>query len=397
MKVKGLASTKRKYLIRIIIAVFGAIISLIAAFKIKGTATFIDVFTGNMRPIIFVLLIILSIGLFLTAIGYLIGTTAGLIIAEHNQRKIIKDNNYDFLRELPNNYGIGICSLLLNSEIENHKDIVATILDLCAREYLSIRKESDKYCVVIRKDIDSNLLSNERYIMKLIKENDIKNIDYEEWYRMCVRDGVDKKLFTISLSKKESISSIAAPIKEKFEKFAKKFIYFLYIIGIIAIAIWEIITIKNTTIHNYEFWQKNVDFIFTSTFMIAFLGAGLGFVIVGSVYYFIVYPLLPFYLMIRTSYVNLTKTYLLKTDLGNQETYKLLAFKNFIKNFGAFSDKNPEEIEIWNEYLSFAHLFGLTEELIKTGYKDLITNSDISIDSFDDITLNNIEYLGNSN
>lgn len=75
------------------------------------------------------------------------------------------------------------------------------------------------------------------------------------------------------------------------------------------------------------------------------------------------------------------------TDKGIKELQKLLSFQSFIKDFGYFVDKNPEEVVLWDEYLSYAQVFGLTKEIMNSGYKELINNSSFQIDNIDNIEL----------
>jgi hypothetical protein len=66
--------------------------------------------------------------------------------------EIKKNNPYIYYQELPNNFSIGISSLLMNSNIEYEKDIIASILNLCAKKYLKISKLSDNnYNVAVLK------------------------------------------------------------------------------------------------------------------------------------------------------------------------------------------------------------------------------------------------------
>lgn len=70
---------------------------------------------------------------------------------------------------------------------------------------------------------------------------------------------------------------------------------------------------------------------------------------------------------------------------------KLYSFKAFIKDFGHFVDKKPEEVILWDRYLSYAQVFGLTKEIMNSGYKQIIDNPSFHIDSIDNINLYNIE------
>ena len=88
--------------------------------------------------------------------------------------------------------------------------------------------------------------------------------------------------------------------------------------------------------------------------------------------------------------------HLTRTDKGIRELQKLISFQNFLSDFGYFVDKKLEEVVLWDRYLSYAHVFGLTKEIMKTGYKKLVDNSSFKIDDIDNITIYNIEVESTS-
>lgn len=90
-------------------------------------------------------------------------------------------------------------------------------------------------------------------------------------------------------------------------------------------------------------------------------------------------------------YQNILSTKIIPTLKGQEAIKKLFLFKKFLNDFGSFADKNPEEIILWDEYLSFAIVFNLTDKILKTGYKQLIENSSFKIDNVNNINLQNIK------
>ena len=55
------------------------------------------------------------------------------------------------------------------------------------------------------------------------------------------------------------------------------------------------------------------------------------------------------------------------------------------------NNKNVEEVVIWDRYLSYAQVFGLTKEIMKSGYNQLVDNSSFKIDNIENINLDNIK------
>lgn len=282
-------------------------------------------------------------------------------------KQIDQNKAFTYYRELPNNYGIGINTLLTDSTLENYKDIVAVVLDLCARKYLNLKKDNNKYILKVLKGIDDNLLSNEKYILTLILNNELKNIDYHEWINYCYADG--KSLGLYEQAKVDNIKP-ETPLKgEDFKKGFKK-------IALIALFISLFFIISPITA----------------------LGVFLAIFLFGSIFFY-------FY-MIGKGLNNITKmsgraayeiemkNQLTRTEKGKQELEKVFAFKAFIKDFSRFTEKHPEEVHLWDRYLSYAQVFGLTDEIMKSGYNELICNSSFIIDDFNNITLDNIVKEG---
>ena len=95
----------------------------------------------------------------------------------------------------------------------------------------------------------------------------------------------------------------------------------------------------------------------------------------------------------KISYNTRMSSYLKPTELGIEELHKLYSFASFINDFGEFASKNPEEIVLWDYYLSYAQVFGLADKILETGYYKLIKNSSFDIDNIDSIKLSNIDVI----
>lgn len=313
---------------------------------------------------------------FIFTISSLIGSISGIIkgkkIIINENKHIKKINPYIYYRELPNSFGIGVTTLLFDSTIENYKDIVAVILDLCARKYLFLTKQNDKYIIKVLKGIDSNLLSNERYIMNLIINKELNNLNYKEWFDFCLQDGISLGLYYHEDAKIDTKPLLS---KDKIKKRKRTQFLISLIIAIIILLL---------------FLNDNV----------------IKAIIYSIICFGIVYILLivPFYILNICSaivgigkqtkhinYQNAMNNKLTRTKKGVEELQKLYSFEAFIKDFGHFVDKKPEEVILWDRYLSYAQVFGLTKEIMNYGYKEIIENSSFCIDRIDNIDINNIE------
>ena len=311
------------------------------------------------------------------------------------EKEIKLDNPYIYYRELPNNFGIGISSILVNKTIENKKDIIACILDLCARKYLKLEKVDDKYIITILKNSTTNLFSNETYILKHLMSNTVQQIDYQKWHQLCVENGKQLGLFedvkevNLSESKQKEIVEEYYKINEKQ---IKKMTPFFLLIGIILGSLVFISPNISNIIANFLGVYYNNSMKLKIIFFVGIIF--ITFMLLTTIYGII----RTIYFVGKTSYQNRDMIYqntltakIIHTLKGQDAAKKLFSFKSFLKDFGSFAKKNPEEIILWDEYLSFAIMFDLTDEILKTGYKQLIENSSFRIDNIDNINLHNMK------
>lgn len=321
----------------------------------------------------------LVVVLVLTTVSFLIGQIIAKINVKKINRKIEKNNKYLYYRELPNHFGIGVNTLLIDSKIENEKDIVAVILDLCAKKYLKLFKLENKYIINVLNYTNDCLLENEKYIMKYISQNKVKDINYNEWYKLCLEDGKNLNLYTEYKGNKKSFSF--------FEKFGTvgNIIKNIIVVLISILMVIAVLDVNNSFSIISAIFSGIMCFI-----MLSFIAQ-----LAYSVLCFIVYSIQEIINAGINSYNDEMSNNLKRTDKGLEEYYKLKSFANFLDDFGAFAQKEPEEIVLWDYYLSYGQVFGLTEKIMKTGYNKLINNSSFNIDDINNITLNNI-YLDNN-
>ena len=215
----------------------------------------------------------------------------------------------------------------------------------------------------------TDLLSNENYIFNLLKENNIKKLNYKTWYNYCLEDGINFGLYNPSVDDTSKNKS----------KDVHNFYKWLYgIIYAICVAVIAVI------LYHY------------SPFL-AILAGPIGIVLekIISLIFYIIQGIFQIIFESKNTIVKqynkeLSKTLTL-TSNGINELNKLKAFKAFINDFGNFANKYPDEIVLWDRYLSYAQVFGLTKEIMKTGYSQLVKNSSFQIDDINNINFDNIE------
>ena len=258
-------------------------------------------------------------------IGTLLGIMKGKLNIYKENKWIKKTNPYMYYRELPNNFGIGVASLLIDSTIENEKDIVAVILDLCAKKYLKLQKENDKYTITILKDIDQNLLNNEKYVLSLLKNNNIKNIDYQQWYSYCMQDCIELGLYYQTKIKNKNDGNLKNIVEKRRNKKAKISIA-------IAMISFLFLIFENNFFHSI-FYSLTIFLLSYVIFTILFF--------IGNIFSIIKEQSK---IAKETNYKQILENHLSKTQKGIEELHKLYAFKAFIRDFGRFVN---EQLKKW--------------------------------------------------
>ena len=268
------------------------------------------------NSIFFNVLVVFNVFFVIYCLYVLSGVLKGKRAISKENKYLKKINPYIYFRELPNFFGIGVTTLLMDSTIEN----------------------------------------------------------YKEWFNYCMQDGINIGLYTHTTQK----NKVKKPVLSRQERIKKdnkiKLILSLILPCLVLI------------------------FTFSIDLILAIFSS----LILFGISYFILTMVFNIKLFFREmfkeakyyrnqNYINQLNNKLTRTNKGVDELHKLYSFKAFIKNFGHFVDKKPEEVVLWDRYLSYAQVFGLTKEIMESGYKELIDNSSFHIDSIDNINFNNIE------
>lgn len=103
----------------------------------------------------------------------------------------------------------------------------------------------------------------------------------------------------------------------------------------------------------------------------------------------IVLPAFPLIILSIIAFAIYLGTFNKYTMKGREHSLKWKAFKNFLKDFGSFSDKELPEIKLWEKYLVYATIFGLAKEVQKT-MKIKLTEM-----NYDTNYINNYWYFNN--
>lgn len=391
-QLKTKTNDRKLFAVEIVVYAVATVAVIYLPYQIYKVITFDDI--TLVGKIFFVFCLCVAFSLFFSLI---FGTVVGLLKGKREILKeaiyIKKTNPYIYYRELPNDFGIGVASLLFDSEIENDKDIVAVILDLCAKKYIRLTKQENKYCLKILKDADEHLLKNETYILNAIISGTIADISYREWYQYCLEDGTDLNLYyyddqALREEGKRIVHADMANSCSRLEKSKKLQRNISFITAIVVL----------------------VSVVLFGSFVVGILVALFIGIFAALIVFFIAYMVLAvvFYVInvfsfsfdlgrmsTQSMHAMVLDTQLTRTQKGVEELYKLMSFKNFLSDFGHFVDKRVDEVVLWDRYLSYAQVFGLTKEIMHSGYEELVNNASFQIDDINHINLSDIEVEQN--
>ena len=80
-------------------------------------------------------------------------------------------------------------------------------------------------------------------------------------------------------------------------------------------------------------------------------------------------------------------------DSMMDEAEQLMGLKNFLKDFTLINTREPIEVNLWDEYLMYAQIFGIADEVAKQFkklYPEIVQNMDSMGFDYDDIILINM-------
>lgn len=281
------------------------------------------------------------------------------IIKSKKFRTTVKNVNY--FRDIPKHLNLLEYQALLPSKATDALSsnlIIATILDLTNRKILNMetKKGANKkyeYNVSINKNVDfTKLYPYEKQILSLIFSDQIStNFNASAYTEKTLE--LNARFKEISKNRKlvQQISKASSKKLIDNKKMYKKVKTSLILNFIILIVTLLIVFLFNTLVMNPDKTLGIVEFIMSSVFT-----AFLTFIVV----------------------IILDDLYKIPTNKYAQDQKEVLGLWKYLKDYSLIKDRYPIELSIWNEYLVFASLFGITdkvakefkEELIKAGYSD---------------------------
>lgn len=383
IKTKKIKSKKEKTLIKIdivFILVCLIIVKMNMKVSIVGTLfEYFKIYDGNfiafiniLLAILWMLVILLISKCFVLIAAYLAFRISRMKVIKENSRYEVIDN-IEYYRDRFNNITPAEISLITDLEIETKKDISATILDLYQKGIINFYEDN-----IIVKNEDKDLRQSEQKLVEMIKNNNFSKENIDNWKNSCIKEAQENNYIKVKINKEKrpnfSKNNIVINISAK-----------LFIISLILSLVFlftptgekwytsldefdnkyaqeektelEIIESNQEAKELYvKIISDSGPIMILSTVMIITF-----FVLIGT----------PIYRKVRRKIYNkieVNNSYE-RTREGKILVEQIAGIKNYIHDFSLLSEKDKENIVLWEDFLIYAVLLEENEIIVKDIYK----------------------------
>lgn len=306
------------YAIFVVLFVWTVILVTIHLKKEALPKVLIAILAISIFIILFLIVPHVLLGIFIiwAVISLIIFVKNGCVLKRYNTKEI-------YIRDINVDYSPAVLSYLMNHKIEIKKDLSATLLNLCAKKILKIKKLKDGKFKIIdlkNKEAISKLMPDEAYAYEMLTSN-ITNSKINYW-----KSKVKKEYKKYKFSKEQK--------KILIEYFTDYFLHF-YIFIVVAIAIISPF----------------------STLLAKILGITLLALPVSI-------PVVALFSLLRAIFLGNGESEFREnyTRKGAKERNRWKKFEKFMEDFTLIDDKNPESIIIWGKYLSYSIVLGINKK-----------------------------------
>lgn len=398
IKTKKIKSKKEKILKKIdivFILVCLIIVKMNTKVSILGTIfEYFKIYDGNfiafiniILAILWMIVILLVSKCFVLIAAYLAFRISRMKVIKENSRYEVIDN-IEYYRERFNNITPAEISLISDLEIETKKDISATILDLYQKGIIDFYEDN-----IIVKNEDKALRQSEQKLVEMIKNNNFSKENMDNWKNSCIKEAQENNYIKVKVDKEKSPNFFKnnRVINISSKLFIISLILSLVFLFTPAGEKWyarldefdnkyaqeeksELEIIENNQ-EAKELYVKIISdsgpIMILSTIMIISF-----FVLIGT----------PIYRKVRRKIYNkieVNNRYE-RTKEGKILVEQIAGIKNYIHDFSLLSEKDKENIVLWEDFLIYAVILEENEKIINDIYSYRNINSNI---------LNNIKKL----
>lgn len=392
MKTKKIKSKKEKNLIKLdilFILICFIIVNMNIKIPILGTIIeYLKIYSGNFLACLNILLAILWMCV-IVAINKCFILIAVYLAYRFSRMKTIRENskyevidNIDYYRERFNNITPVEISLITDLEIETKKDISATILNLYQNGIVDFR-END----IIIKSEDNIFRQSEKELVEMIKNNAFNKEKIEHWKQICINEAKEDNYIKDKLD------------KEKKPNFSKNNMLInvsaiVFIISLILSCIFTIspvgeklyerlddfdIKYGNQELSELEIIQNNPEAKEIYIEIISESGLIMILFTIIIVSFFILIGT-PIYRKVRRKIYNKfeKENRYERTTESKILVEQIAGIKNYIHDFSLLSEKEKENVVLWEDFLIYAVLLEENEIIAKDIYKYKNINQNIS-------------------
>lgn len=396
IKTKKIKSKKEKTLIKIDIAfilVCLIIVKMNMKVSILGTIfEYFKIYDGNFIAFINIILAILWM-LVILIVSKCFVLIAAYLAFRFSRMKVIKENsryevidNIEYYRERFNNITPAEISLITDLEIETKKDISATILDLYQKGIIDFYEDN-----IIVKNEDKVLRQSEQKLVEMIKSNNFSKENIDNWKKSCIKEAQENNYIKVKIDKEKrpNFSKNNTVINISTKLFIISLILSLVFLFTPTGEKWyasldefdnkyaqeektelEIIESNQEAKELYvKIISDSGPIMILSTVMIITF-----FVLIGT----------PIYRKVRRKIYNkieVNNSYE-RTREGKILVEQIAGIKNYIHDFSLLSEKDKENIVLWEDFLIYAVLLEENEKIID----DICKYKNINLNNFNNIT-----------
>lgn len=259
-----------------------------------------------------------------------------------------------YVRDIPSSLSPAVVSYLYNQKIEKEKDVVATILNLCAKKVIKLEfNEDNKVIIKNIKKTNVELTKDEEYIYNWLTKKIEGKFRFNEWETI-----VKNEYYQCGFSNNSKLN---------FYNISRWLYFIVFIIIFISVALFE------DKINASETLVNGVMTVLVVSFAISFLGG-----IITAV---------------KQIFTKNSDTNSIYTRKGAKELAKWNKFKKFIEDFSLIKDANVESIIILERYLAYGIALGVNKNYDELEFKELSeflkTKLDFSMDEYIQSQINN--------
>lgn len=249
-----------------------------------------------------------------------------------------------YIRDMEVEYSPAVLSYLQNQKIEEKKDLVACILNLCARGFLQIEKKGEnQYELIPLKDKNSKeLKKDENYLYETICKKE--KIDVNKWIKF-----VKEEFESYDFIKESGVNLTVIFL----------FSYFAIMIGT---AIYQSITGNNL---DSELFTNLIMTIFMTTFELAVLE-----------------PIIRVIIEYLRKGEYLDGTYSVK---GAREMKRWDKYKKFLQDYTLLKDKPLESVTILEKHIAYATVLNINKSYTESFIEQLKVTHKINLENIENI------------